>query len=190
METKKPIYPPKEDSFLLAEAVSEYLENLSDKEKTELKVLDLGTGSGIQAEKISEFIPKENLLAADINPEAVKYVKQLGFDSVKSDLFSSSLIQNKKFDLVVFNPPYLPEDESGFDSEPDTTGGEKGHETILNFLRVVKNYLSKSGKVFIVVSSLTPAKEINEEIKNQNFKKEIVKEKKFFFEKLEVWKLD
>ena len=53
------IYLPAEDSYFLAEQVSIYLRSL-EKEKTKLKALDLGTGSGFQAQNlINQGIKKE-----------------------------------------------------------------------------------------------------------------------------------
>ena len=180
------IYSPKEDSFLLSKAISEYLDSMNQKQLKNFKFLYLGTGSGIQAEMASEFLSKENILAVDINEEAVRYARNLGFKAVKSDLFSSTDLRDKKFDLIAFNPPYLPEDE--FDSGLDTTGGENGDELIIAFLQVAKNYLSDNGVILLLLSSLTPREKIEAEIKD-NYKKEIVSNKKLFFETLEVFRL-
>jgi HemK-related putative methylase len=180
------IYEPAEDSFLISESVRNYLEDIPEEEKKKILVLDMGTGSGIQAEScVSEGIKKQNILCADINPEAVEYISSLGFNSVKSDLFSSKQIQGMKFDLIIFNPPYLPAHR--YDSQSDTTGGEKGDEVISAFILASKNYLTENGKIILLISSLTPGKKIEREMKKNNFKKKVVNKKKLFFETLEVW---
>jgi tRNA G10 N-methylase Trm11 len=75
-------------------------------------VLDMGTGSGIQA--ITAGQTASNVIAVDINPEAVSFAKRNiiahGLENrisvVQSDLFSS-LHSGHKFDVIFFTPPYL-----------------------------------------------------------------------------------
>ena len=190
MEKIPPVYSPAEDSFILSQALDEYFESLSEKQRKETFFLDMGTGSGIQSETVSEYISKDNILAVDVNPAAVKLVKNLGFNAIRSDLFASPELKGKKFEVIAFNPPYLPKDEEGFDDLPDTTGGEKGDEIPLAFLSAAKNYLTENGVIFLLVSSITPRERLEEEIKKQGKKKEVVAKKKLFFESLEVWKIE
>jgi release factor glutamine methyltransferase len=167
------IYSPAEDSYFFSEFLKKYLKNCENKE---LSYLDMGTGSGILSEVVSEFTKKENILAVDINPLAVKFVKSKNFNSIRSNLFEN--VKNK-FDLITFNAPYLPKD----DKEPKnsriaTTGGEKGDEISVNFLKNVKNYVKDNGKVLLLVSSLTPMDKIKE------FNGKIVAKKELFMEEL------
>lgn len=175
------IYTPKEDSFFLAKQLEKLLK-IKDKN---IKILDMGTGSGILAETaLKSGINKKNILAVDINPQVVKKLTARGIKSIHSDLFSEV---KGKFDLVVFNPPYLPENK--YDKEKDTCGGKEGDETILRFLRQVRSHLKEKGKILLLLSSLTPRKNIEKELQEQNLKKKKLAEKKLFFETLEVWLL-
>jgi release factor glutamine methyltransferase len=165
------IYEPREDSFLLEKYVKQYAKG---------KVLDMGTGSGIQA-----FAAKEktnDVLAVDINDDAVELVKKKGIRAVKSDLFENVF---EKFDLITFNLPYLPK-EDGEDPEValQVTGGMEGNELFKKFIIDVGSYLNEDGKILVVVSSLTP--DIEEIISDHNFKFEILEEKKMFMESLKV----
>ena len=136
------IYEPREDSFLLEKFVKEVVSGT---------VLDIGTGSGIQAQAAQQNGCK--VVAADINPEAVVQVKTLGIPAVVSDLFANI---SQTFDWIIFNPPYLPADErEDAASAQITTGGEKGHELIERFLQEAKDYLNDKGNILVVVSSLT-----------------------------------
>ncbi|MBS3100071.1 methyltransferase [Candidatus Pacearchaeota archaeon] len=178
------IYSPAEDSEFLSEIVLEYLKN-PEINKNISKVLDVGTGTGFQAEQcIKAGIKKTNILCADINPDAINFVKKKGFNAVESDLFSDI---KGKFDLIIFNPPYLPENQ--FDKEKDTTGGKEGDETILEFVKNLRFHLSENGIAFILTSSLTPEKRFLSEVKKHdlNFKK--IASKNIFFETLFVWKI-
>lgn len=183
-----PIYEPAEDSLLLAKHVKKQLKNIL-KENPKAKALDMGTGSGIQAEACADAgVKKENILCADLNKEAEKLAKKKGFNAVLSDLFSN-ISKKSKFDLIIFNPPYLPEDKTGHDKGKDTTGGKKGDETILRFLRQAKSYLNKSGKILLVLSSLTPRVRIEKEIKRQGLKEKVLETQNLFFERLEAWEI-
>lgn len=172
------IYEPKEDSYLLEKEVRKYSKGK--------KVLDMGSGSGIQALAAINSGAAE-VLAADIDKESIKYLKNYRINSIQSNLFSNI---KEKFDLIVFNPPYLP-----FDSREDeeskiiTTGGRKGDEIIIKFLKKAKQHLTKSGIILIVLSSLTPRKRILKSLKDLSFKKEILSTINLFMESLEVWKI-
>ena len=175
------IYPPKEDSYLLQEVLKEEIPKRLN-ENNNLKILEVGSGSGIQLETVKNLgVPKKNLSGVDINYDAVERGKKLGFNCFFSNLFSEV---KETFDVIIFNPPYLPEDkrEDG-ESRLATTGGKKGNELIKEFLIQSKEYLNPRGRIFILISSLT--KEINWE----GYEKKLIKDKKLFFEKLEVWEL-
>ncbi|MBN2454682.1 methyltransferase domain-containing protein, partial [Candidatus Woesearchaeota archaeon] len=66
-------YTPREDSFLLAEAVKK--EAFGD-------VLDMGTGSGIQAEAAKA--KAKSVTASDISKEAVAAVRKKGIKAIQS----------------------------------------------------------------------------------------------------------
>ncbi|MFA4960053.1 MAG: HemK2/MTQ2 family protein methyltransferase [Candidatus Pacearchaeota archaeon] len=167
------IYQPSDDSYFFSNFLGDYL-----KDKPQIKYLDMGAGSGILSEKASEFIDKKNILAVDVNHGSVKLLREKGFNSIKSDLF-----QKVKgwFDLITFNAPYLPEDErEPKDSVVATTGGKRGDEISVKFLRQAKKHLNKEGRIFLLISSFTPLEKI------KKFNPKIVARKKIFFEELMI----
>jgi release factor glutamine methyltransferase len=167
------IYVPAEDSFLFAEFLENYLGSHQVK-----SYLDIGTGSGILSETALKFLKKENILATDIDSESVEFIKKKGLKVLQSNLFSK-ISKNKKFDLITFNAPYLPSKENEpNDSRRATTGGKKGDEISLKFLKQAKKHLAKNGKIFLLISSLTPMSKL------KKLKPKIVVEKNLFFEKL------
>jgi release factor glutamine methyltransferase len=179
------MYTPKEDSFLLSETIFEFLsENYKKSILQKKSFLDLGCGSCIQAETASKLLLKKNILCVDIDENAIKQAKKKGFQYLKSDLFLK-INQDKQFDFIAFNVPYLPEHK--LDNKKDTSGGKKGDETTIKFLEQVKDYLKKQGIIFLLISSFTPLKKIKQEIKKQNLKIIQTKEKELFFEKLYVF---
>ena len=172
------IYLQREDSFLLQKAVKK-----SAKSK---RVLDMGAGSGIQAQTALKAGAK-NVLAIDIDPEVIAHLKKQNLKAIKSNLFQNV---NGKFDLIVFNPPYLPEDRrEDKESARVTSGGKKGDEILMRFLKQAPAHLEKNGIILLVVSSLTPQNRIINLIKCLNISRKIIGGEKFFMETLEVWKL-
>lgn len=179
------VYSPEEDSYFLSEIIRKELKK--QKDKTNIKFLEIGSGSGIQLETaFRSGIKKENIFSCDINSEAVKQCNILGFNCIQSDLFSK-ISKNNKFDIIIFNPPYLPEDK--FDkrkSYKDVSGGKKGNETIIRFLKQAKSHLNKNGFILLLTSSLTP--KIDFSILGYSYIK--LDSKKSFFEELYIWKLN
>lgn len=170
------IYQPSEDSYFLSDVIKKEIPKLLNKNKN-LSVLEIGCGSGIQLLTLKELGVKY-LSGLDINQTAVKHCKNLGFNCILSDLFSNI---KDKFDLIVFNPPYLPENK--YDKEKDTTGGKKGSEIINEFLKQAKPHLNKNGKIILLTSSLTKG------IKWLDYNKKLLGKKKLFFEKIYVFEL-
>ena len=168
------LYDPREDSFLLAKYIRKYSKG---------KVLDVGAGTGILAEIALKNT--NDVLAIDINEEAVEFCRKKGINAIKSDLFEKI---KDKFDLIIFNPPYLPRDD---DEDEEirliTTGGEKGYEVIERFLKEARDHLNKNGIILIVFSTLTG--DVESLIKKYRYKYELLEEKPLFFEKLKVLKL-
>ena len=178
------MYPPAEDSYFLREEVKKYLSTISSEKRKKSKVLDMGSGSGIQAEAcLQAGVPKKNILAADLDKEVMLSLKKRGFRAIHSNLFSKI---KQKFDLIIFNPPYLPADPK--EKGRDTTGGKKGYETILKFLWRAQSHLKKEGKIFLLFSSLSKPKIIKEYAKKYYHLKE-KSSKKLFFEELFVIEL-
>ncbi|MBT4165684.1 methyltransferase [archaeon] len=175
------IYQPAEDSYLLQKELITFLKN---KPKT-IKILDMGTGSGIQAKTCIKQGFK-NTTAADINPDAIKNLKKI--KTIQSNLFSK--IPKQKFDLIIFNPPYLPLDKrEPKDSQLNTTAGKQGYEIILKFLKQSKPYLNKDATILLLFSSLSQPKIIKQKAKELNYSLTKLAEQSLFFEKLFVYQI-
>ncbi|HJX23529.1 MAG TPA: HemK2/MTQ2 family protein methyltransferase [Candidatus Bathyarchaeia archaeon] len=146
-------YLPAEDSYLIAD-------NLEGVEGEE--VLDMGTGCGILAIILSK--KAKRVLAIDINPHAVSCANMNialhrleGKIEVRlGDLFNA-LKPREKFDLIVFNPPYLPDEAARTKDwlSKAWDGGPTGMRTIAAFLGRVEACLKKKGRVLFIQSSLS-----------------------------------
>jgi len=177
------IYEPREDSFFLRDEIKNYADK-HIKGKRKLRALDIGTGSGILAEEAAKYC--DEVLAVDINPEVVEHAKL----SIKNSNISfrlSNLFLNVlgKFDLIIFNPPYLPNHPKLKDIALD--GGKKGYELVQRFIEEASDYLTSNGKILLLISSFTKKASVERIMKKNNFNFEIVGEKKLDFEKLYVY---
>ena len=147
-----------------------------------LRFLEIGPGSGIHLETVRKLgIKKENIFSVDINPDAIAHCKVLGFNCTQSDLF-----QNVKgeYDIIIFNPPYLPENsDEPEESKISTTGGTKGNEIINRFLREAKNYLAERGRIYLITSSLSG------DVEWGKWSNILRGSEKLFFEELFIWEL-
>lgn len=143
----------------------------------------MGTGSTILAQTAYDLGIK-SITAIDINPNAVKLAKQKGFKAIKSNLFEK-IPQTEKYDIICFNAPYLPQDPNEpKDSQLATTGGKRGDEISLEFIKQAKQHLNQNGKIYLLISSLTPFNKIKE------YNPKIVKKEKIFFEELIILEIN
>ncbi len=178
------IYQPREDSYLLQEELVDLLKSFSEKS---IKILDMGSGSGIQAITCRKLGFK-NITAVDINPESIDYLKKQNLKAIHSNLFNK-INKNNKFDLIIFNPPYLPEDkQEPRDSQVQTTGGKYGYEIIVKFFKEAKAHLTEDGQILLLFSSLSKPEVILKEAEKINYKFKLAGRKKLFFEELFVYK--
>ena len=172
------VYQPEADTYLLLETVQGELDP-SD------RVLEMGTGTGYIGSHLTDYA---YLLCADINPHACLTAKSKGLIVVRTDLFAGI---SGKFDLVVFNPPYLPtqDDERIVDwLEYALDGGPEGRSTIARFIEDVRSVLAPGGRVLLLISSLTGVEEVTAMFREQGFVTAIIAKRKIFDEWLFVMK--
>ena len=178
------VYQPAEDSHLLGDAACD---GLADAEGS--LVLEVGTGSGYVAGRIDAETPAR-VVAADLNPHAVRQAREEGLETVRADLVAP--FADGAFDAVVFNPPYLPTDpDNEWDDwmERALSGGEDGRAVIDPFLERVPRVLAPDGAVYLLVSSLTGVDEVVEEAGEHGFSAVAVADESFPFETLTVLRL-
>jgi release factor glutamine methyltransferase len=135
------------------------------------RVLEVGTGSGLIAAEIVRITP---VVATDINPHAVFCANKAGVDVVRTDLFAGI---RGSFDLVLFNPPYLPtQPEERIDDwlEYALNGGENGRAVIERFARNIGDVLAPEGRLLLLISSLTGLSGVQDLFAGQGFSAKIV----------------
>ena len=103
---------PRPETELIVEAAIEIL-----KTKENPHFCEIGTGSGCISISILHEIENSSATGADISENALKITKLNAekhsvadrLNLIKSDVFEN--LRNKKFDLIVSNPPYVPKDD-------------------------------------------------------------------------------
>ncbi len=172
------VYEPSEDTFLLAEAA------LSEVKGSE-RILEVGCGSGLIAAVI-KVNTKAEIIGIDINPHAVKCAKENELEVIRGDLLGCI---KGKFDIIIFNPPYLPTGEE--ERTKDWTnvaldGGSDGRRLIQRFLEQAGGCLVENGRILMVLSSLTGIDEVKSEMESMGYYVRIKSIERFMFEQLSV----
>ena len=143
---------PRPDTETLVEAA---LDKLSTNQN--LKVLDLGTGTGAIALAIAKNHPETDVTAVDYSQEALSVAQEnaqnLQIANVRflqSDWFSS--LQGEKFDVIVTNPPYIAEDDAHltqgdlrFEPLSALASGKDGLDDIRKIIQAAPSYLNPHG---------------------------------------------
>lgn len=130
------LIPRPETEELVGLVLQKYDEHFSDKES--VNVFDVATGSGAIGITLNLEEPKMKVTASDISKEALVVAKgnndKLGanVDFICGSMLDPFVEQNLHCDILVCNPPYIPQDEemehSVVDYEPHVAlfGGEDG----------------------------------------------------------------
>jgi release factor glutamine methyltransferase len=165
------VYEPAEDSFLFAE-------NIHVRENE--IVLDIGTGCGIlgivAADKVSQIV------AVDVNPYAVRCAKEnakLNNVSNKMCFFQGDLFtairDEEKFDLVLFNAPYLPSEDLAKNwLDYAWSGGVAGRQIIDRFILEVPKHLRSSGRILLMQSTLSSLEETTRKLERNGLRPKLV----------------
>ncbi len=180
----KNVYEPAEDSFLLAENL---VVNQND------VVLDVGTGCGILGILAAKKAKK--VVAIDVNPHAVSCAQmnaKLNGVVDKMDIRLGNLFEpvegNEKFNVIVFNAPYLPSERSEQKTwiEQAWAGGPSGRELVDRFISQAPGYLMERGKIVLVQSTLSNVDETIRKLEEEGLRAVIVAKKKVAFETIVV----
>ncbi|HDN64959.1 MAG TPA: hypothetical protein ENF23_01465 [Methanosarcinales archaeon] len=152
------IYEPAEDSYLLIDAALNEIAG----SKQRLRIIEIGTGSGIVTAAMMQDAPEHRYAATDISPHAVTCARANRVPVIRADLFSGI---RGRFDLIIFNPPYLPTaPDERVDGWLDYAwnGGADGRAVINRFLEQAPAFLTDRGSILLLLSSLTGIEAVRE----------------------------
>jgi release factor glutamine methyltransferase len=174
------VYQPAEDTYLLLRAAQ-------SEARPETQALEIGCGSGFISQELGAKVAR--LLATDVNPHAVRAARARGIEVIRADLFRGI---KGKFDLILFNAPYLPtepKERTGQWIDYALDGGESGRQTVDRFIEDLAGHLRPGGRALLLISSLTGLVEVQETAKAAGFTAEVVADEGCFFERLYVLRL-
>ena len=181
------MYLPSDDSILLADCLKEYHGN---------SALDIGLGSGIIAETLCRNF--EYVVGSDIDIDTLESYKENsvryqktdnkrskygnGFELVCSD--AAAAFRANIFDLIVSNPPYLPDvyDKTIY-------GGATGIELTLCIVRSSIPSLVREGSIILIVSSLSDLSRLHQLTHQLDLNMRKITEKKLFFETISAMEI-
>ncbi|MGV8980027.1 peptide chain release factor N(5)-glutamine methyltransferase [Clostridium sp.] len=171
---------PRPDTEILVEEVIKY-----SNEKSYTSICDVCSGSGAIGIAIAEFIVDAKVMLYDIAPEAIA-VSKLNIERFHlskrvnvecSDLLQKAISENKKFQVVVSNPPYireaviptLMEDVKNYEPYIALSGGENGLDF---YKRITKESLLvlESGGLLAFEIGYDQKKEVTEILLKEGFK--------------------
>lgn len=124
-------------------------------------IVDIGTGSGCIAITIKKIFPSMLVDAVDISKDALALAQS---NSIKNDtlinFYEGNLLNplNKKYDIIISNPPYIAYDEEIMDivknNEPHLAlyADNNGLYYYEEILKNVSNYINKNGLIAFEIS--------------------------------------
>lgn len=180
IEVDEEVYNPSDDSYLLIKCVE-----VSPGES----FLEMGTGSGLVALHAARLGAK--VTAADVNPKAVECARRnavrngIRLEVVRSDLFEKV---TGLFDVIAFNPPYLPGTASSTSwVEKAWAGGEEGSGMAISFLENAWRHLAPGGRIYMVLSSVGGLMSLLKAAR-ERYGSDMLEEKHMFFESIYVYR--
>ncbi|HEV8405927.1 MAG TPA: methyltransferase [Nitrososphaera sp.] len=168
------MYIPSDDTFLLADCVREYNGRWA---------LEIGIGTGLLLNVLEKSFT--NVAGSDIELRALEHCRGRSRAMLVCCDAASAFVGG--FDLIVSNPPYLPDDNEIKDNT--VHGGPAGIETTIHFIQSALPLLVRDGKMLLVVSSLSDSSALDQLLLEKKMHKKVVKEKKLFYETLSVIEL-
>jgi len=173
---------PRQDTELVIDLILEKYH----KQKS-IDILDLGAGSGAIGIVLANKFKNANVLLSDISSDAIDIAKKnilfhklKNISTIKSDWFTN--ITNKKFDLIVSNPPYINKSDSHlknkellFEPKNALISKQEGYADIIKIIKLSPKFLNSNGVLYIE-HGYNQSKKIKELFLKNNFIK--IKQKK------------
>jgi len=139
---------------------------LNNKEKEEIHILDIGTGSGCIPISLAKFLPNAKVTSIDISEKCLEIAQsnaqrnEVSIDFILANILDES-IQFQKLDIIVSNPPYVLDSEKALmkpnvlEHEPHLALFVSDNDPLL-FYRVIiekaKKWLKSQGTLYFEIN--------------------------------------
>lgn len=148
-----------------------------------IKILDIGTGSGCIAISLAKNIPNAEVFALDISSEAIRTAKlnakenNVTVNFMEADILTLTKLP-QKFDIIVSNPPYVRELEKKqmqknvLNNEPAIALFVKDKNPLLFYDKISelsKMYLTKNGSLYFEINQYLGPETVNS-LKSKGFR--------------------
>jgi release factor glutamine methyltransferase len=156
----KRVLIPRPETELLVERAVERLKTEDRRQKTDVRIVDVGTGSGCIAIALAKRLPAGEITAIDVSPEALEVARgnaklhqiEKNIRFLEGDLLDR-LPSGFVADTIVSNPPYiadgeiakLPKEVRDFEPVRALAAGEDGLKVIRRLVMNARRFLSSSG---------------------------------------------
>ena len=150
-----------------SEMIYKIAERQKTKDKRQLSILDIGTGSGCIAISIAKQIPNSKVYALDISEKALEVAKENASNNnvdvtfIHDDILSLKNKIETKFDIIVSNPPYVRELEKAemrnnvLNWEPHNALFVSNDDPLIfyrNILEFAKTNLNQEGEIWFEIN--------------------------------------
>ncbi|MCD6111531.1 MAG: methyltransferase [Thermoplasmata archaeon] len=155
------VYHPAEDTYLLVDGVMDHLPPGEGR-----SFLEVGSGTGMVT--VAAALRGYSVHFCDLNPRAVlctrENLRRAGLEGEEIDPEEFFEGEGGAYDVIVFNPPYLPGRVEGEEWERLALegGGPRGRGVIERFLRALPGQMGRSSVALLILSSLNSPSEIKE----------------------------
>ncbi len=152
-------------------------------QKSNLKILDIGTGSGCIAIALAKNLVNADVFAIDVSKEALKVAQQNAINNgvsihfINADILDIDTLDGC-FDIIISNPPYVRDAEKKgmqrnvLDYEPHLALFVPEHQTLIFYEKIAalaKQYLCQNGTLFFEINQYLASENIKI-LENLNFK--------------------